>query len=544
MKKKIILGLIATATVSALISAPTLASNQNTSSTNYKVLLTQTNSAVKTNEAVVINGNNKLNLYTFSNGKGVNSYLSTGEMLTILGSSNGYYKVRVHETGAVGYIDSANMKIISNCENCELTSLDGQASIINVSAVVNLRQSAGINSSVIGTLTNGESVKLLAKQGDWFKVNANGTVGFIYGEYIGTAINSSNNNTSANNSTSSSKNNNDKSSVANSSNAQSNIDNKGTNNSTSQNSNNNVINKIAYIANVGPNTEYPFIDNTGYRSKVFDGQQVKILGEKGDLYKIVYKDGSENVQGYINKKYITFENNQNQTYPNDNKFLSKYFGTWTVGKQIGSTIGEDVYVKSFEGKKLIITKDLYSFNGRTIKNPNYYIVPKDRGVFFGNSKYDNFGDLKYNKNGEVEFIIALPSSEKVTNKDYMTKLQNLVFDYTPVMVSGDKLVTFGGGLLNTSLNECVRGDIKMEAKIPDLSDYIGKGSTTLNAGYIYSKPDTDSSKTSIPASFNAVTKKIEGNWIYVESNQNGKTIEGWIPLDNLKLTDYDIKDMY
>ena len=433
MKKKVILGLITTATLFTLISAQALTTKQNKSYNDYKTLLTQANSGIKTNEAVVINGNNKLNLYSLPTGKGVSSYISTGEMLTILGNTNGYYKVKVHETGAIGYINPVNMKVILNCENCELTSLKGEASIVNVSSVVNLRQSAGINSSVVGTLTNGSSVKLLGRQGDWYKVNVNGTIGFIFKEYLVISKIQSSNNTNSTNNSSISK--------------QTNI-----NTNSTQSSSNSVVNKIAYITNIQPDSNSAVVtslNNPNIQWQVNNGQQVNILGEKGDSYKIYYPYVGT---GYVNKKYITFKNNQNQIHPNDNKLVSKYFGTWTVGKQIGFAVGQGAYTKSYKGKKIILTKNLFSFNGWTVKNPNYYIVTESMWYLFGFSKDNYYGDLKYNKADQVQLILALPHSKKLTNQEFI----NYVRFPQCLLISGNSLVTFGGGQSNSSLNQCIK----------------------------------------------------------------------------------------
>lgn len=74
------------------------------------MLFTNSIESSKTNEAVVINGNSSLNLYGLSNGKGIISNLSIGEMLTILNYQNGYCRVKVQETGRIGYINVQNSK--------------------------------------------------------------------------------------------------------------------------------------------------------------------------------------------------------------------------------------------------------------------------------------------------------------------------------------------------------------------------------------------------------------------------------------------------
>lgn len=186
MKNKALMGLIATATIGTAIATPAIMNNQNTTHIVNKVLMV---SNEKTNEAVVINGNSKMNLYALANGSGIVSNLSTGEMLTILGQvQNGYCKVRVQETGAVGYINVANMQNILNGNNDSFTQLSGNGQVINVSSNVRLRSNPAIGNNIIGHLTNGTILNILGKQGQWYKVIVNGQTGFIYEEYVSTNI--------------------------------------------------------------------------------------------------------------------------------------------------------------------------------------------------------------------------------------------------------------------------------------------------------------------------------------------------------------------
>lgn len=617
MKSKAILGLIATATVGTAVASPMLyhhGYNKRNHSKN-NILLMNNNGEVKTSEAVVINGNNSLVLYGLSNGKGIVSYLSTGEMLSILSNNNGYYKVKVHETGAVGYISKANVKVIFNCENSNVTSLSGTGSIINVSSAVNLRAKAGINSSIIGKLHNGQGITFLGKQGQWYKVDVNGQVGYVYEDYVstsssgvsgslsrgsvgasssssassngisngGSSITPSNNSSSiANNTNTESKNSNSNHTTVGSKNSQasnsiklqtrsttgithngvnqSNNTNNNTENKSSETTNKgigNIINKTAYIANVKTNGKPIFggwqLDN---------GQPVTILGEKGDCYKVsVYNDGNT---GYINKKYITFQNNENEIHPNNNALVSKYFGTWTVGKKIGSTIGRYETYKSYEGKKVIITPSLYSFNGTVIKNPNYYIVTMNPSTLFGNSQYDNYGAIKLNQYGEMEIIMAVPNTQKVTNKDFIDEFQYMAFGNNPIIISGDSLVTWGGGAGGTSINQCNKGlentTSKNQSNSTNNSENNGTQRKNDNSGTLQKTSNKNNKTTSSNGSIkwvesfktnhiininDVVVKNTTGNnisnselaqfmrkWILegqLNCNQTTLNVTGWMP---------------
>ena len=114
------------------------------------------------------------------------SNVSVGEMATINNGNidNGYYKVTIHETGDVGYLKSSDVQEIHNYPDSPLTSLNEDGGIVNVSYAVNVRQGAGLNTDVLTTLHNGKNVKVIGKQGQWYKVQVDGITGYIYQEYI------------------------------------------------------------------------------------------------------------------------------------------------------------------------------------------------------------------------------------------------------------------------------------------------------------------------------------------------------------------------
>ena len=70
--------------------------------------------------------------------------------------------------------------------------------VINVSTNLRIRKSPSTSSDVIGYLTNGEIFNIDEKEGSWYKINANGKVGYIHGDYVKEV--SGNSNSSSNNS--------------------------------------------------------------------------------------------------------------------------------------------------------------------------------------------------------------------------------------------------------------------------------------------------------------------------------------------------------
>ncbi|WP_288678884.1 SH3 domain-containing protein [uncultured Clostridium sp.] len=73
--------------------------------------------------------------------------------------------------------------------------------VINVSTNLRIRKGPNTSSDVIGYLTNGEIFNIDEKDGSWYKINGNGKVGYIHGDYVKELSGNSNSN---NNSVSSS----------------------------------------------------------------------------------------------------------------------------------------------------------------------------------------------------------------------------------------------------------------------------------------------------------------------------------------------------
>ena len=167
--------------------------NDNTKVVN-KVLLAAPSSTVGERAVVVNTDNSPLVLYSNASANStITSYISVGEMLTIQSAGNNFYKVKVQETGAVGYISANNLQIITSGVNDAYNAVNKQGYIINVSSVVNLRANATMNSNVLAKLTNNTKINVLGKQGEWYKVSIGGKVGYIYQEYIGLDVSSNQN---------------------------------------------------------------------------------------------------------------------------------------------------------------------------------------------------------------------------------------------------------------------------------------------------------------------------------------------------------------
>ena len=56
--------------------------------------------------------------------------------------------------------------------------------VTNVDSVLNVRVEPSLTATVVTKITNGTTVQVLAKAGDWYQVNVNGTVAFVHSNYV------------------------------------------------------------------------------------------------------------------------------------------------------------------------------------------------------------------------------------------------------------------------------------------------------------------------------------------------------------------------
>ena len=116
-------------------------------------------------------------------------YLYEGNTFDILGKSGSWYKIK--HNGTTGYVHQDYVKIVGNStvdsnssNNSSSEALGEYGKVVNVSTSLRLRQSPSTSSSVVGYLFPGETFKITARSGSWYKVNANGKVGYASSEYI------------------------------------------------------------------------------------------------------------------------------------------------------------------------------------------------------------------------------------------------------------------------------------------------------------------------------------------------------------------------
>ena len=132
--------------------------------------------------------------------------LYKGDVVNILSSSNGWYKIEL-SNGSTGWVSSQYITLNDSSSDSANTPSDSEDSTVtnkkgtvNTSAL-NVRQGASTKYSIIGKLYKGDVVNILSSSNGWYKIElSNGSTGWVSSQYItlGTLPSDDTNNDSTN----------------------------------------------------------------------------------------------------------------------------------------------------------------------------------------------------------------------------------------------------------------------------------------------------------------------------------------------------------
>ena len=185
--------------------------------------------------------------------------ISRGTTVTILGETNGWYRVRL-SNGTVGYCSKEYITVSGGSGNNG--GEEYGTGIVDVSSSLNVRSGPSTSSSVVASLSNGAKVTILSRESNgWYRIRtSSGVTGYVSGEYIKLADEDDSDSPS-----------------------QSYTGTVKLSSSTSRLNIRSSANKSGSII-----------------GKAANGSKVTIIGESGDWYRIKYN----NTTGYVSKDYI------------------------------------------------------------------------------------------------------------------------------------------------------------------------------------------------------------------------------------------------
>ena len=122
---------------------------------------------------------------------------NSGKTLSVIGVSNDWYKVNYNDS--VGYVKSTYMSLSgSGSGSSSSTASSSGPSVSPLSdtgsinaTYVRLRSGPSTSHSILGTYQPGTTMTVNGETGDWYKVNYDGTDGYVYKTYLTLASSSS-----------------------------------------------------------------------------------------------------------------------------------------------------------------------------------------------------------------------------------------------------------------------------------------------------------------------------------------------------------------
>lgn len=96
---------------------------------------------------------------------------------------NGLSKAKQYQESTTdGSVEVKGFKVVKADYNNDGSKKQGD--MYTCVSSVNVRDSGGMNSSVIGALETGEQVKVLSEDGGWYEIDYEGQSGFVYKDYL------------------------------------------------------------------------------------------------------------------------------------------------------------------------------------------------------------------------------------------------------------------------------------------------------------------------------------------------------------------------
>ncbi|WP_263702008.1 C40 family peptidase [Bacillus thuringiensis] len=260
--KKYLAGLAAVSVAGG--AAPTLDSVQAAPEQNTQKAATTVQASASNSSSYTVNANVLHVRAGSSTSHDIISRVYNGQSLNVIGEENGWYKININ--GKTGFV-SGEFVSKNGASNSNVSTTGGKNKV--TADVLRVRTAPNTSSSVSGRVYEGQTLNVIGQENGWVKINHNGQVGYVSGEFVsGVSSNagSSNNNTNNNNQE-----------------------------SVKPASGNYTVNVSSLRVRTGPSTSHTTVGS------VTKGQVVQVVGEVQDWFKINYAGQT----AYVSKDYVT-----------------------------------------------------------------------------------------------------------------------------------------------------------------------------------------------------------------------------------------------
>lgn len=190
--------------------------------------------------------------------------LAAGKQVTILGEENGWYQISWNKSK--GYVCKDYVATNGGAAEASSAPAADTDAAITGGSIINVRSGPGTGYSRLGQVGAGKRVKVLGKEGDWYKITYDGRTGYVLTNYL----------------------------LPDGSSAPVKADVPAAPAPAAQNSNATVTGGSSINVRTGPGTDYSRV------TRVSSGKRVEITGQDSGWYQVSF-DGKT---GYISGEYV------------------------------------------------------------------------------------------------------------------------------------------------------------------------------------------------------------------------------------------------
>lgn len=109
-------------------------------------------------------------------------YINNGANVAIKGLQSGFYVISFN--GGDAFVSQEYISTASGAVAAQPSSSSNSGQVVNVSTSLNIRSQGSTSSSIVGTLSNGQTFDIISKSGDWYNIKYGQTTGFVNAAYV------------------------------------------------------------------------------------------------------------------------------------------------------------------------------------------------------------------------------------------------------------------------------------------------------------------------------------------------------------------------
>ena len=104
-------------------------------------------------------------------------YINNGTNVTIKGLQSGFYVISFN--GGDAFVSQEYISTASGAVTAQPSSSSNSGQVVNVSTSLNIRSQGSTSSSIVGSLSNGQTFDIISKSGDWYNIKYGQITGFV-----------------------------------------------------------------------------------------------------------------------------------------------------------------------------------------------------------------------------------------------------------------------------------------------------------------------------------------------------------------------------